>query len=186
MSKFERREVGSLCVYNASSGVSTQLKGQTLKVSEVHTKGDDSGMLTGYTLREPYGSGTVFAYERECDDVPATAPDWEVIALQHARQRDEAMAQRDSNSAALSDMTKSRDWARAELERRDRNRGALLKEHREALDARDDELLALRSQRDELAVLYGKARLDADKAQRKLLAIEAIAGRADTSPGLER
>jgi hypothetical protein len=86
------------------------------------------------------------------------------IAQQHARQRDEAMSQRDAHRERAESLMRTE-------ARKDR-------EHREALDALHSELLGVRRQAEELAVLYGKARLDSDKAIAEREGAQAVADAA--------
>lgn len=67
--------------------------------------------------------------------------------------------------ALLEDIVERLDQHRASTQSLHATAERLRREHRATLDAVNAELLAVRTQGEELAVLYGKARLDADKAQ---------------------
>jgi hypothetical protein len=187
------RAIGSLGHYRGRAGTVTS---------------DTGGPCFPYTVRLDDGTDVWPCGAGELDLIQETT-DWKAIAEQHARQRDEAMGQRDewerkagvakaawdSSQRNAKEAAEAADAMQAErdlaMAQRDAAQGdasryyaeigrlqvcnrrgneaqqRLRQDHRTALDERDAELLAVRRQSEELAVLYGKARLDLDKAQRK-------------------
>lgn len=87
---------GAVVIYRTTTDTFSQCEGKECAVLRVYPPDNNDGYHAGYRLK--CADWEFFAYPSE---VHPAATDWKAVAHQHARQRDEAITQRDSAQQLL-------------------------------------------------------------------------------------